>query len=82
MATGELSVRALRLDLGRVVAVQQADGGRKLEVTEQAGKAIVLRRAVTALLNDTPFIGRVIILSLFIKLRVTLFISPIPVLEN
>jgi Caspase domain len=60
VATGELSVRALRLDLGRVVAVQQADGGRQLEVTEQRGKAMVLRRAASALLNETPFIGRVI----------------------
>jgi len=60
VATGELSVRALRLDLGRVVAVQRADGGRQLEVTEQRGKAIVLRRAAQSLLNETPFIGRVI----------------------
>lgn len=60
VATGELSVRALRLDLGRVVAIQQADGGRQLEVTEQRGKAIVLRRAATALLTETPFIGRLI----------------------
>lgn len=60
VATGELSVRALRLDLGRVVAVQRADGGRQLEVTEQRGKAIVLRRAATVLLNETPFIGRLI----------------------
>jgi len=60
VATGELSVRALRLDLGRVVAIQQADGGRQLEVTEQRGKSIVLRRAAERLLNETPFIGRLI----------------------
>ena len=57
-ATGEVAVRALRLDLGRVIATAEGDGGRILEATEQRGKARVLRRATQELLENTSFLGQ------------------------
>ena len=57
-ATGEVAVRALRLDLGRVIATAEGDGGRILEATEQRGKARVLRRATQEVLQNTSFLGQ------------------------
>lgn len=57
-ATGEVSVRALRLDLGRVIASARGDGGRILEATEQRGKARVLRKATQEILQGTTFLGQ------------------------
>ena len=57
-ATGEVAVRALRLDLGRVIATAEGDGGRILEATEQRGKARVLRRATQEVLENTSFLGQ------------------------
>ena len=58
-ATGEISVRALRLDLGRVIATAEGDGGRVLEATEQRGRARALRRAAAQILQETRFLGQV-----------------------
>ena len=57
-ATGEVRVRALRLDLGRVIANAVGDGGRVLEATEQRGKARVLRNATKQVLENTAFLGQ------------------------
>ncbi len=57
-ATGEVSVRALRLDLGRMIASARGDGGRILEATEQRGKARALRKATQEILQGTPFLGQ------------------------
>ena len=57
-ATGEVRVRALRLDLGRVIADAVGDGGRVLEATEQRGKARVLRKATEEVLQSTSFLGQ------------------------
>ena len=57
-ATGEVAVRALRLDLGRVIATAEGDGGRVLEATEQRGKARVLRKATQEVLENTSFLGQ------------------------
>ena len=57
-ATGDVSVRALRLDLGRVIAKAVGDGGRVLEATEQRGKARVLRRATQEVLENSSFLGQ------------------------
>ena len=57
-ATGEVRVRALRLDLGRVIADAVGDGGRILEATEQRGKARVLRNATKEVLEGTSFLGQ------------------------
>lgn len=57
-ATGEIAVRALRLDLGRVVATAEGDGGRVLEATEQRGRARALRRAASQILQESRFLGQ------------------------
>ncbi len=57
-ATGEISVRALRLDLGRVIATAEGDGGRVLEATEQRGRARALRRAANQILQESRFLGQ------------------------
>ena len=57
-ATGEVRVRALCLDLGRVIADAVGDGGRVLEATEQRGKARVLRKATEEVLQSTSFLGQ------------------------
>ncbi len=57
-ATGEISVRALRLDLGRVIAMAEGDGGRVLEATEQRGRARALRRAANQILQESRFLGQ------------------------
>ena len=57
-ATGEVAVRALRLDRGTVIATAEGDGGRVLEATEQRGKARVLRKATQEVLENTSFLGQ------------------------
>lgn len=57
-ATGEIAVRALRLDLGRVIATAEGDGGRVLEATEQRGRARALRRAANQILQESRFLGQ------------------------
>ena len=57
-ATTEVSVRALRLDLGEVVADASADS-RALEVTEQAAKAKAITQATTEILTKSAMVGRV-----------------------
>jgi hypothetical protein len=56
--TTEVSVRALRLDLGEVVADAVADA-RVIEVTEQAAKAKAVREATTKLLTTSAMVGSV-----------------------
>jgi hypothetical protein len=56
-ATSEVSVRALRLDRGEVIATAQADG-RRLEATEQAARTAAIRDATTEILQRTSFVGQ------------------------
>jgi Caspase domain len=56
--TTEVSVRALRLDVGEVVAEGVADA-RVIEATEQAARAKAIREATTKLLDKSPMVGRV-----------------------
>ncbi|MFQ5536464.1 MAG: caspase domain-containing protein [Gemmatimonadota bacterium] len=55
--TTEVSIRALRLDYGTVVADAVADA-RVIEVTEQAAKAKAIRKATQEILTTSPLIGR------------------------
>lgn len=57
-ATSEVEVRALRLDVGKVIATARADA-RKLEATEQAARTAAIREAATQILTRTAFIGQV-----------------------
>ncbi len=56
-ATSEVSVRALRLDRGEVIATAQADG-RRLEATEQAARTAAIRDATGEILQGTSFVGQ------------------------
>ncbi|MEX2465492.1 MAG: caspase family protein, partial [Gemmatimonadota bacterium] len=56
-ATTEVSVRALRLDLGEVVADAVADA-RALEATDQAARALAVREATQEVI--TRFIGPIV----------------------
>ncbi len=56
--TSEVSLRALRLDEGRVVATGRSSG-RKLEATDQAARTGAIRAAVSELIETTPFMGAI-----------------------
>ena len=56
--TSEVSLRALRLDEGRVVATGRSTG-RKLEATDQAARSGAIREAVMELVEDTEFMGSI-----------------------
>lgn len=56
-ATSEVSVRALRLDAGRVVASAAGDA-RGIDATEQAARTKVIRQATTELLTQSSFVGQ------------------------
>jgi hypothetical protein len=56
-ATSEVSVRALRLDVGRVVASAVGDA-RGIDATEQAARTKVIRQATNELLTRSSFVGQ------------------------
>lgn len=57
--TGEVRLRALRLDNGSVVAT--ADGnGREIEATDQAARNGALRVATDQVINETGFLGAIV----------------------
>lgn len=56
--TSEVTLRALRLDEGRVVATGRS-AGRKLEATDQAARTGAIREAVTELIETTEFMGAI-----------------------
>ena len=56
--TSEVSLRALRLDEGRVVATGRTTG-RQLEATDQAARSGAIREAVTELVSSTEFLGAI-----------------------
>ncbi|MFP3947282.1 MAG: caspase domain-containing protein [Longimicrobiales bacterium] len=58
-ATSEVSVRALRLDRGEVVARASSDA-RGIEATEQAARSLVLEEATGELLQETSFVGQLL----------------------
>ncbi len=57
-ATSEISVRALRLDAGKVVASARADA-RGIEATEQAARTKVIHQASGEILRGTSFVGQI-----------------------
>ena len=57
--TSEVSVRALRLDEGKVIASNNWQG-RKLDVTEQAARTGAIRAAIDGLLGRTEFVGAMV----------------------
>lgn len=58
-ATTEVSVRALRLDRGEVVA-SAARSARAIEATEQAARTLAIRRATRSVIQQTPLLGQLI----------------------
>ena len=56
-ATSQVSVRALRLDYGTVVATAQADA-RGIDATEQAASTKVIAQAASEILGETSFVGQ------------------------
>jgi len=56
-ATSEVSVRALRLDQGLVVASASGDA-RGVDATEQAARAKAVRKATSDVLQSTAFLGQ------------------------
>jgi hypothetical protein len=56
-ATSEVSVRALRLDAGRVIASASGDA-RGIDATEQAAWTKVVRQATDELLSQSSFVGQ------------------------
>jgi hypothetical protein len=56
--TAEVSLRAIRLDEGRVLSSTRADG-KVSEATEQAARTLAIRVAVDNVLEQTDFIGAV-----------------------
>jgi hypothetical protein len=56
-ATSEVSVRALRLDAGRVIASASGDA-RGIDATEQAARTKVVRQATEEILSGTSFVGQ------------------------
>jgi hypothetical protein len=56
-ATSEVSVRALRLDRGEVVASARSDA-RGIDATEQAARTKVVRQATEEILTETSFVGQ------------------------
>lgn len=56
--TADVSVRAIRLDDGDVVASEEASG-RQLEATEQAAHAGAVRKAMGDLIDRTAFMGAI-----------------------
>ena len=57
--TSDVSVRALRLDAGKVIAAKNWQG-RKLDVTEQAARTGAIREAISGLLGRTEFVGAMV----------------------
>lgn len=57
-ATAEVAVRALRLDLGRVIASARGNG-RAIEATEQAARTKVVRQATGQILQGSAFVGQI-----------------------
>jgi hypothetical protein len=57
--TSEVSLRALRLDEGKVVALGHANG-RKLDATEQAARTGAIHQAVASMLQKSEFVGSVV----------------------
>ena len=56
-ATSEVSIRALRLDRGHVVAAAQSNS-RAIEATEQAARTKAIRQATAQLLETSPLLGQ------------------------
>jgi hypothetical protein len=56
-ATAEVTVRALRLDYGTVIASAQTDA-RGIDATEQAARSKVLHAATNEILQETTFVGQ------------------------
>ncbi len=56
-ATSEVSIRALRLDRGHVVAAAQSSS-RAIEATEQAARTKAIRQATARLLETSPLLGQ------------------------
>lgn len=56
-ATSEVSVRALRLDAGRVIASASGDA-RGIDATEQAARTKVVRQATEEILAGSSFVGQ------------------------
>ncbi len=56
-ATSEVSVRALRLDYGKVIASARADA-RGIDATEQAARTKVIRQATREILQESSFVGQ------------------------
>ncbi len=57
--TGEVRLRALRLDQGNVVATATG-AGRELEATDQAARNGALRAATEEVINETGFLGGIV----------------------
>ncbi|RMH16572.1 MAG: caspase family protein, partial [Gemmatimonadetes bacterium] len=60
VGTAEVSVRALRLDKGELMAVAEAEAGPELRATEQQAKRAVIAKAAQELLQSTAFVGQVL----------------------
>jgi hypothetical protein len=58
-ATSQVSVRALRLDAGRVIASASADA-RGIDATEQAARTKVVAQATDEILKKSSFVGQLI----------------------
>lgn len=56
-ATSEVSIRALRLDAGRVIASAMGDA-RGIDATEQAARTKVVRQATEEILTGSSFVGQ------------------------
>ena len=54
--TAEVSLRAIRLDAGKVLASQRSEG-RVTEATEQMARTKAIRDAVTRIVQGTEFVG-------------------------
>lgn len=60
VGTAHLSIRALRLDEARLVAIETTDG-RGIDATGVAATAEAVRRAVDVLLQESSFVGDLVI---------------------
>lgn len=56
-ATSQVSLRALRLDAGRVIATATADA-RGIDATEQAARTKVVSQATEKILTESSFVGQ------------------------
>jgi hypothetical protein len=58
LGTSTVSLRAIRLDAGKVLAARRADG-RDQQRTDQLARSMAIRKAVSSLLENTELLGAV-----------------------